>query len=458
MRIRLTTTRANGNAVMAAGFSLAALRVLAATTAQAQNLVPVPVPMQDGTAPTPAPTAVPTPIQTPVPVPVQDVTAQPPPQTQPPAQEQTPVPVQEKRTEQIRTVSEGSSGTGWDLYLGLDAGLVRTQSRNTKREANKTGFSLAVKGLTSLYLESSVIDAGGGWMYSKIKGGPAQASPGAEPDFKYIKTQTGFAEFAARYRFDKSAWELGPLAQVMFGDDSRFSPFPQKAEPNVYLGLSTIRGVRDGTLATRLGFQALTNVTARGRRVYLLSLTGQLGVTLLSSEPRVDERLVERVVAATPPPPPPPVVIEKAVEVALFGPTINFVTQVTKLSKEDERYLSAFVALLREFDGSWSTLSISGHADKRGPRALNERFAKERANAVMDALEKGGVARDRMNVTAFAFDRPLDNETGPMPYARNRRTEVVVNCTKDSVVLSGRMEALRRRFSFPTTCLKAGCP
>ena len=70
------------------------------------------------------------------------------------------------------------------------------------------------------------------------------------------------------------------------------------------------------------------------------------------------------------------------------------------------------------------TVEVAGHTDNTGPRELNERLSRERAEAVKAFLIENGVAAERMTIQGYAWDQPVASNTTASGRARNRRTEL----------------------------------
>ena len=69
-------------------------------------------------------------------------------------------------------------------------------------------------------------------------------------------------------------------------------------------------------------------------------------------------------------------------------------------------------------------IELRGHADRRGPARVNQRIARERAEAVRDALIELGVDSMRMNVVGVGAQEPARLGAGPESHAANRRVEI----------------------------------
>jgi outer membrane protein OmpA-like peptidoglycan-associated protein len=77
---------------------------------------------------------------------------------------------------------------------------------------------------------------------------------------------------------------------------------------------------------------------------------------------------------------------------------------------------------------------VAGHADRmawKGNRGDNLALSDDRANTVVRALGKLGIAPDRIRRTAFGDAKPLDDRASEEAYRRNRRVEVRVELTGD---------------------------
>ncbi|HYK41413.1 MAG TPA: OmpA family protein [Thermoanaerobaculia bacterium] len=69
---------------------------------------------------------------------------------------------------------------------------------------------------------------------------------------------------------------------------------------------------------------------------------------------------------------------------------------------------------------------VCGYTDSTGRDELNLKLSLDRANAVANYLEAGGVARSRLEPKGFGKDFPIETNATPVGRAFNRRTEVVL--------------------------------
>ena len=390
-------------------------------------------------------------------------------------------------TEQRTPVKEGQSGTGVDLYLGIDLGGALSLSERTSKESHKAGPFLGLKGLSSVYLSQAVIDLGGGWFKSHIRG-KAMTPSRAATDVESIDTQIGFAEFGVRYRslapgeFNENSvqnqgWEWGPLAQMTFGADSQFSPIPSSKNNNVFLGASLIAPHRGRSGVWRWGVSLLTDLTINQRQMFLLTLTGQAGVSLLRPDPGVVEvrRQSETVTirdddtdqktpeksnekAESVAHKQDAVTCTEAPGVLVLGPLVNFVTAKSTLTKRDRSYLKEMVEHLKKQTENWKSITLNAHADSRGTPQRNKALAQKRAESVRDVLVDCGVSEQKINMRVVGDTEPLGDEVDALSRGRNRRVEVFIDGVVKPEFIVKQFEQMYRKYHTPSTCESAGCP
>jgi outer membrane protein OmpA-like peptidoglycan-associated protein len=68
-------------------------------------------------------------------------------------------------------------------------------------------------------------------------------------------------------------------------------------------------------------------------------------------------------------------------------------------------------------------MRVEGHTDAQGDAAANMRLSQRRAQAVVDALAKRGMAANRLQAQGFGEERLLDAGSTPEAHERNRRIE-----------------------------------
>ena len=77
--------------------------------------------------------------------------------------------------------------------------------------------------------------------------------------------------------------------------------------------------------------------------------------------------------------------------------------------------------LLREFPGA--IVKIEGHCDERGTVEYNLSLGEKRAKAAMDYLIGLGIPANRISITSYGKERPVDPGHNEDAWAKNRRAE-----------------------------------
>ena len=75
---------------------------------------------------------------------------------------------------------------------------------------------------------------------------------------------------------------------------------------------------------------------------------------------------------------------------------------------------------------SSTRIEVSGHADRTGGAAYNQRLSERRAEAVAMELTRRGIARNEITVQGFGFNRPLVPTAMGVREPQNRRVEIVL--------------------------------
>ncbi|MBS3758923.1 MAG: chalcone isomerase family protein [Desulfobacterales bacterium] len=69
---------------------------------------------------------------------------------------------------------------------------------------------------------------------------------------------------------------------------------------------------------------------------------------------------------------------------------------------------------------------IEGHSDARGPKDLNHRLAKQRAQSVKDYLVNAGIGASRMAVKSYGEERPAVSGNNKAAWMKNRRVHLKI--------------------------------
>lgn len=107
-----------------------------------------------------------------------------------------------------------------------------------------------------------------------------------------------------------------------------------------------------------------------------------------------------------------------------IGPTVYFATdssELTEQARETLRRQAAWLAV-----NTQARATIEGHADERGTREYNLALGDRRASATRGYLIAVGVDESRLDKTSYGKERPVALGSDEQAWARNRRTETVI--------------------------------
>ena len=114
-----------------------------------------------------------------------------------------------------------------------------------------------------------------------------------------------------------------------------------------------------------------------------------------------------------------------------FDNGILFATNKSELSASSREALTKFANSLKNSPDT--DITIYGHTDNTGSRAVNERISKERAEAVANFLVGQGISRSRITTEGLAYDQPVADNNTAEGGAQNRRVEVYITANKDMI-------------------------
>lgn len=106
-------------------------------------------------------------------------------------------------------------------------------------------------------------------------------------------------------------------------------------------------------------------------------------------------------------------------------------TNKSELSPASREALTKFATSLKNSPDT--DVTIYGHTDNTGTRAVNERISKERADAVANFLVGQGISRSRLTTEGLAFDQPVADNSTAEGRAQNRRVEIYITANADMI-------------------------
>ena len=114
-----------------------------------------------------------------------------------------------------------------------------------------------------------------------------------------------------------------------------------------------------------------------------------------------------------------------------FDNGILFATNKSELSPSARTALTKFATSLKNSPDT--DITIYGHTDNTGSRAVNEKLSKERADAVANFLVGNSINRSRITTEGLAYDQPVADNSTAEGRAQNRRVEVYITANSDMI-------------------------
>jgi len=101
--------------------------------------------------------------------------------------------------------------------------------------------------------------------------------------------------------------------------------------------------------------------------------------------------------------------------------TINFDFDKYDIRSDARNILAQNAEYLK--DNTSVEIQIEGHCDERGSTEYNIALGERRANATKDYLVDLGVDASRVATISYGEERPVDDDSNPVAWAKNRRSE-----------------------------------
>ena len=112
--------------------------------------------------------------------------------------------------------------------------------------------------------------------------------------------------------------------------------------------------------------------------------------------------------------------LNKSGFIALY---INFDTGKADIKPESMPVVDQITKLLK--DNGDLKVSIEGHTDNVGSAQSNQALSERRAQSVVSALVKGGIAANRLSAAGWGQGKPIADNRSEEGRAKNRRVEIV---------------------------------
>ncbi len=114
-----------------------------------------------------------------------------------------------------------------------------------------------------------------------------------------------------------------------------------------------------------------------------------------------------------------------------FKEAILFDTGKSNLSAASMNALSKLAESLEQYPDT--DVTVYGHTDNTGSRAVNEKLSKERADVVANYLVGHHVSRSRIDTEGLAYDDPIASNDTAAGRAQNRRVEIYLTASQDMI-------------------------
>lgn len=114
-----------------------------------------------------------------------------------------------------------------------------------------------------------------------------------------------------------------------------------------------------------------------------------------------------------------------------FDSGILFATGKSQLNEASKQSLNKFAESLQS--NSETDLTIYGHTDNTGSRAINEKLSNERAESVAKYLIGKGISGGRLTTEGKAYDEPVADNSTAEGRALNRRVEIYITANEQMI-------------------------
>lgn len=115
----------------------------------------------------------------------------------------------------------------------------------------------------------------------------------------------------------------------------------------------------------------------------------------------------------------------------VLGNSVLFKTNSSTLSPAAQAALSRVAYNLKQFPDT--DVTIAGFTDNTGTNQINDRLSLERAQSVMDYLEKEGIPSSRLKAIGEGSSNPIASNSTASGRAQNRRVEMYITASKQMI-------------------------
>ena len=148
--------------------------------------------------------------------------------------------------------------------------------------------------------------------------------------------------------------------------------------------------------------------------------------------------------APVPPPPPPPAPMAPQVQKITLATKALFDFDKAVLKPEGRTAIdTAVISKLRDVT-KLELVLVTGHTDRIGSQAYNQKLSERRADAVRDYLVSKGVAKDKIETLGMGKTQPVPGVVCNQPYPKERKALIECLAPNRRVEVEVKGEAVQR--------------
>lgn len=250
---------------------------------------------------------------------------------------------------------------------------------------------------------------------------PTLTTPGTN-DYRLLGHMPGYSVATSdKKNFDEYAFPVNPDATTPVQGKIIHIDYQSTARPQPASDLEVTENyaaailAQGGQLLVHDAKNVIGRIDENGRQiwVHLTSVYGDINLTVVEEKPfqaTIQPPSTDAMKAA----------LEKEGHIALH---VNFDFAKDTLKPDAAPVITQVVSLLKA-NPSYQ-LVIEGHTDNVGGADFNQKLSERRAAAVVDALVKGGIAKDRLSSIGLGDTKPVASNDTSEGRASNRRVELV---------------------------------
>lgn len=308
-----------------------------------------------------------------------------------------------------RTGNSVESPKGFWPFLGIGGGWA-SHDINNKQD----GTPLQIKLMGSYYLTDRpwVLEGGLGLQNYRFTSNSRPRD----------SSTNGLIDLAARYQFGER-WQVGPQVFSAIGNGDDYSS--NNNTFTTYVGGQLLKEWNGSSNIYRLGGRAMVDLSIpeRTSTVGMVEFHMSFGgehKQVAKEEPKVEPKAIQTLIVE-----PNKIIL----------PQVNFDTGKVEPYKDVSNKIRELAEVLAKNAALFGSVTISGHADERGPDSVNNILSLSRAQNIRQTLIQAGLSDSKIRVIGYGENRPLQKGRTAKALLMNRRVEIEFNDVKDQSAL-----------------------